>query len=107
YAEFTLPDTDLARITAALKDGTLKTDVTVTSGEGKEVTESGRVDFIDNAVDPASGTVRLRATLDNRCGNFWPGQSLRISVELGKIDDLVLVPDVAVEPQENGSISYV
>ncbi|EEX84730.1 predicted protein [Brucella abortus bv. 3 str. Tulya] len=107
YAEFTLPETDLARIRAALKDGTLKTDVTVTSGEGKDVTESGRVDFIDNAVDPASGTVRLRATLDNRSGNFWPGQSLRISVELGKIDDLVLVPDVAVEPQENGSISYV
>lgn len=33
YAEFTLPETDLARIRAALKDGTLKTDVTVTSGE--------------------------------------------------------------------------
>lgn len=107
YAEFTLPETDLARIRATMATGTLKADVTAVSADGKDVTESGPVNFIDNAIDAGSGTVRLRATLDNHSGNFWPGQSLRVSVEAGQVDDLVLVPDVAVQPQENGSISYV
>ena len=107
YAEFTLPETDLARIRSTMTAGMLKADVTAISADGRDVTESGPVNFIDNAIDPGSGTVRLRATLDNHSGDFWPGQSLRVSVEAGQIDDLVLVPDVAVQPQENGSISYV
>lgn len=49
----------------------------------------------------------MRAELNNRSGNFWPGQSLRISIATAEIDNLVIVPNVAVQPQENGSITYV
>lgn len=107
YAEFTLPETDIALIRKTMADGTLKASVTAVSADGANVTESGTVGFLDNAVDAASGTVRLRATLANQSGDFWPGQSLRVAVEAGRSDNLVLVPGVAVQPQENGAISYV
>ncbi|MDH7785988.1 multidrug efflux system membrane fusion protein [Ochrobactrum sp. 19YEA23] len=107
YADFTLPETDLALIRETLSTGTLKATATAVSADGKDTSESGPVNFLDNNIDAASGTVRLRATLDNQSGNFWPGQSLRVLVEAGQADNLVLVPGVAVQPQENGSISYV
>lgn len=107
YAEFTLPETDLAQIRQTFAAGTLTAQATVVSGDGKDDTESGPVSFIDNSIDTVSGTVRLRAQLDNQSGNFWPGQSLRVSIATGQINNLVLVPGVAVQPQENGSISYV
>jgi RND family efflux transporter MFP subunit len=96
YADFTLPETDIALIRETLATGTLKATASAVSADGRDISESGPVSFLDNTIDAASGTVRLRATLDNQSGNFWPGQSLR-----------VLVPGVAVQPQENGSISYV
>ncbi len=107
YAEFTLPETDLAQIRQTFAAGTLTAQATVVSGDGKDDTESGPVSFIDNSIDTVSGTVQLRAQLDNQSGNFWPGQSLRVSIATGQINNLVLVPGVAVQPQENGSISYV
>ncbi|MBN9044314.1 MAG: efflux RND transporter periplasmic adaptor subunit [Rhizobiales bacterium] len=107
YAEFTLPETDLALIRDTMAAGTLKADVTAVSASGPGATETGIATFIDNAVDAATGTVRLRATLANESGNFWPGESLQVAVEAGQSPNLVLVPGVAVQPQENGSISYV
>lgn len=107
YAEFTLPETDLAQIQQTSVAAKLAVTASVVSADGKEDTESGQVTFIDNAIDSLSGTVKLRAELGNRSGNFWPGQSLRISIATGEIENLVLVPGVAVQPQENGAITYV
>ncbi|WP_235889717.1 efflux RND transporter periplasmic adaptor subunit [Brucella haematophila] len=107
YADFTLPETDIALIRETLATGALKATASAVSADGRDISESGPVGFLDNTIDAASGTVRLRATLDNQSGNFWPGQSLRVLVEAGQADNLVLVPSVAVQPQENGSISYV
>ncbi len=107
YAEFTLPETDLALIHRTLREGTLKAEVTAVSDDGRNSTATGTVGFLDNAVDTPSGTVRLRATLENAAGAFWPGQSLRVAVEAGQQQNLVLVPGVAVQPQEKGAISYV
>ncbi len=57
----------------------------------------GRIDFVDNRVDPQSGTVRMRAVLDNRDGRFTPGLFAR--VRLGDMDSprkAVLVADRAI-----------
>lgn len=107
YAEFTLPETDLVQIRRTYSAEKLTVTATVASADGKNDTERGEVIFIDNAIDSLSGTIRLRAELNNRSGNFWPGQSLRISIATAEIDNLVIVPNVAVQPQENGSITYV
>jgi RND family efflux transporter MFP subunit len=70
-----------------------------------EYAHAGRLDFIDNQVDPRSGVVRLRARLDNDDGLFTPGQFARVRFSRARIEDAVLVPDTAVSSDQN--LKYV
>ncbi len=107
YAEFTLPETDLALARQALADGQLNVSISPTLSQDKTAGETGPIVFIDNAVDAPSGTFKMRARLDNANGTFWPGQSLRVTVTAGEQKDLVLVPTVSVQPQSDGAVCYV
>lgn len=107
YAEFTLPETDLDLARQALSDGQLNVSISPTLSQDKTAGETGPIVFIDNAVDAPSGTFKMRARLENSGGNFWPGQSLSITVTAGEQKDLVLVPSVSVQPQSDGSVCYV
>jgi membrane fusion protein, multidrug efflux system len=107
FAEFALaePDLDVAR--AALANRRLTVEAAPTLSEGDNRTAKGDVIFIDNAVDAASGTFRLRARLANENEAFWPGQALDITVTAGTRDGVVVVPSDAVLPHGDGFISYV
>ncbi|WP_083198267.1 efflux RND transporter periplasmic adaptor subunit [Pararhizobium polonicum] len=107
YAEFTLaePDLDLAR--SALSAGKLNVRIAPMMSQDDTTAASGPIVFIDNAVDPASGTFKLRALLENADSAFWPGQSLDITVNAGEKDGLVIVPAVSLQPHDDGSICYV
>lgn len=107
YAEFTLPETDLDLARASLSAGTLTVGVSPMVSRGKAQATSGPIVFIDNAVDAASGTFKLRALLANQADTFWPGQSLDVEVNAGDRTGLVLVPAVAVQPQDDGAVCYV
>jgi len=105
YAEFSLPENDLDLLHAAWKAKALTAKArpagaTASKGDGPVV-------FIDNAVDQNSGTIRLRALLPNDDGAFVPGQSIAVEAHAGNRDGLVLVPGVAVEPRDDGSVVYV
>ena len=63
-------------------------------GEGEFVHE-GRLDFVDNAVDPRTGTIRGRAVFANT-GQFTPGQFGRVRIIAPDAEPSVLVPEVAV-----------
>ncbi|MEP6941222.1 MAG: efflux RND transporter periplasmic adaptor subunit [Rudaea sp.] len=56
----------------------------------------GRLDFLDNQVDPKSGTIRARAVFDNREGHFTPGLFTRIKLVGGNARDTVLIDERAV-----------
>ncbi len=107
YAEFTLPEPDLALIRSALEAGTLSVAVTPPLGDTGGPPQTGPVVFIDNAVDAASGTFRLRAQLANETLTLWPGQSLDVTVTAGTRDGLVIVPAVAVQPRGDGYVCFV
>ena len=107
YAEFTLPETDLALTRAALTDNQLTVQIAPTLSRKAGETISGPVVFIDNAVDAPSGTFKLRARLDNEDGVLWPGQALDVTVAAGEKDNLVLVPTVSVQPLMDSFICYV
>jgi RND family efflux transporter MFP subunit len=66
-----------------------------------EFAHEGRIDFIDNQVDPRSGVVRVRAVVANPDGRFAAGQFVRVRVTRARIDDAVLVPDTAVSSDQN------
>ncbi|HAQ26972.1 MAG TPA: efflux transporter periplasmic adaptor subunit, partial [Pseudomonas sp.] len=56
----------------------------------------GHMDFIDNQVDPRTGTIRGRAVFDNRDGRFTPGLYARLRLVGSATYDAVLIKDVAV-----------
>lgn len=57
---------------------------------------AGRLDFVDNQVDPQSGTIRGRAVFDNKDGRFTPGLFARIKLVSGNVRDTILIDERAV-----------
>jgi RND family efflux transporter MFP subunit len=60
----------------------------------------GRMDFLDNAIDRSSGTIRGRAVFPNREGTFTPGMFGRIQVAAGPAGEALLLPDGAVATEQ-------
>lgn len=67
----------------------------------------GEVDFIDNALDPATGTVRVKAVLRNPGGGLVPGLFARVRMDLGAPRDVVLVDERAVASGAGGRMVLV
>lgn len=65
------------------------------------------VDFIDSNINPASGTMAVRAAVPNQNRLFWPGQAVKVDVDLGMHTHVVIVPTVAVQPGQSGSNVFV
>jgi RND family efflux transporter MFP subunit len=66
---------------------------------------TGRMDFVDNALNPRSGTLRGRAVIDNKDGLMQPGLFARIELFGGEVDAL-LVPDAAVVSDQARKIVF-
>jgi len=69
--------------------------------------ETGELAFVDNAVDPATNTVKLRARFANVDQQLWPGQFVDITLTIGSDADATVVPDGAVKTGPNGSYVFV
>jgi len=102
---FTAPEQDLPAITAALKSGPLQ--VTAYSTDGHKALADGTLKLIDNQVDVASGTIKLKAIFENKDGALWPGLSVSTRLLIKTIKNVVVVPDSAVQRGPNGLFAYV
>jgi multidrug efflux system membrane fusion protein len=67
----------------------------------------GILSFIDNTVDPAAGTIRVKAEFDNRDTTLWPGQYVNTKVTVQTIKDAVVVPQNAIITNAQGTFVYV
>jgi membrane fusion protein, multidrug efflux system len=104
-AAFAVPQTELAAIRAA--EGKRPLPVTVRVRGSRPVTAEGTLTFIDNAVDPTTGTIALKATLANRDEALWPGQFVDVSVLVDEVADVAAVPAAAVLIGQNGAYLFV
>ncbi|HWE20631.1 MAG TPA: efflux RND transporter periplasmic adaptor subunit [Hyphomicrobiaceae bacterium] len=102
---FTAPEQQLPNISDALKDGPLK--VTALSSDGQRRLAEGNLKLIDNQVDTASGTIRLKASFPNQDNALWPGLSVTTRLLVSTVKDVVVVPDAAVQRGPNGLFAYV
>lgn len=107
YAQFTLSEADLQIARDALAKNELSVAVRPTNASDGTQTVNVPVTFIDNSVDQASGTFRLWALFDNSAKAFWPGESVSAVVTTGIAHGLVLVPNVAIAPQQKGMAAFV
>jgi len=69
--------------------------------------EPGKVSFIDNSVDPTTGTIKMKATFDNADHQLWPGLFVQVSVVLRVDPQAVVVPSAAVQASQSGQFVYV
>jgi multidrug efflux system membrane fusion protein len=69
--------------------------------------ETGRVVFIDNAVDPATGTIKLRGQFENADRGLWPGLFEQVTLDLATEPNALVVPAAAVQVSQSGQYVYV
>jgi multidrug efflux system membrane fusion protein len=101
---FTLPEANLGSLLAAQKQGTVTVEAS-TGGDAKPVT--GKLSFVDNTVDPTSGTIRVKAQFGNGEGSLWPGQYVNTRVTVRTIRDAVVIPQNAIIINAQGTFVYV
>jgi RND family efflux transporter MFP subunit len=80
--------------------GPLAEQVRLSSGDDPDMTRQGTLDFIDNTLDRASGTIHARATVPDDDLSLTPGGFARVRVEVAPPHPALLVPDVAVIPDQ-------
>jgi membrane fusion protein, multidrug efflux system len=69
--------------------------------------EVGKVTFIDNAVDPTTGTIKLKATFPNTSRTLWPGLFVQVGLQLTTNPNAIVVPATAVQTSQQGQYVYV
>jgi membrane fusion protein, multidrug efflux system len=105
YASFAVPEEQLPAIRKHMAQGSLPVEATATGAE-RPLAE-GNLAFIDNAVDPATGTIRLRARFENRDLALWPGQFVNVQLQLYDQANAILVPSGAVQTGPDGQYVFV
>lgn len=104
---FSVPERDFAEMrNRAGLNKPLTVTVRPNVGDSSRVT-TGTLTFVDNVVDRATGSVLLKARVDNRDRNLWPGQFVTVGLELDVDKDAVTVPAEAVVTSASGSFVYV
>jgi membrane fusion protein, multidrug efflux system len=79
--------------------------VAVRLADETEFTHVGRMDFVDNAINPKTGTIRARAIFDNKDGFLTPGFFGRVRL-FGGTHDGLLIPDVAIASDQASKIVF-
>jgi multidrug efflux system membrane fusion protein len=68
---------------------------------------TGRLVFLDNAVDATTGTILLKGEFENADGALWPGQTVDVALVLDEGTDAVVIPDEALQTGQEGAYVYV
>lgn len=82
-------------------------EVKIKLSDGAEYKEKGKLEFVNNEVDPTAGTIALRATFENKDRLLVPGDFVNVTAIAKKPTRVVLVPQVAVSDSTNGSYVWV
>ena len=82
-------------------------EVSVSLADGSEYPHLGKIDFVDNTVDPSVGTLRARAVLPNPDKTLLPGEYANVKVLIGRDVPALLVPAAAIVEEQGGSSVFV
>lgn len=103
YVAFALPQNNLPSLREALGAETATVQAVI---PGEKRRASGHVSMIENAIDSATGTVTVRATMPNSDGLLWPGTLVRVQLTFRE-EQAVVVPPTAVQASQTGTFVFV
>jgi RND family efflux transporter MFP subunit len=101
---FNLPQRNLGMVLTGLKEG--GATVKARLPEDKKAM-TGKLLFVDNAVDATTGTVKARARFANADSKLWPGAFVKVSFVAETLTDATVIPTAAIVQNTRGSIVYV
>jgi len=105
YVSFSVPEKYFPAIKAAKDLGNLPVAAIIAGDEPHPL--QGMLTFIDNQVDPTTGTVRLKGTFKNSEKRLWPGQFVEVSLELASQPHALVIPAQAVQTGQGEQYVYV
>lgn len=108
--QFTLPQQSLRAVTEAMAAGTVEVVALPqanTPTAERETLDRGQLTVLDNQVDPATGTIRMKATFANERLQLWPGAFVTVRLRARVWKDATTVPPVAVQRGPRGAFVFV
>lgn len=102
---FTLPQQQLPQVQKAQGRGALA--VQALAADGTSALDRGTLKVVDNQVDPATGTVRMKAEFPNANLQLWPGQFVNVRLHTDTLEGVVIIPTPAVQRGPSGTFAYV
>ncbi len=102
HISFSLPEKELRGIRQALEKGQVNVSALL-----EQTIQPGALTFVDNAVDTASGTIRLKAEFPNADNDLWPGMYVRVMLAPRLLADVLTVPVQAVQISPDENFLYV
>jgi multidrug efflux system membrane fusion protein len=105
YVNFSVPQQHLTEIARYMANR--KLPVTASLPNDTSSPERGTLEFVDNTIDPTTGTIRLRAQFDNQRRRLWPGLFVNTMLRLSDRPNTLVVPAQAITTSQDGQFVYV
>ena len=105
YVSFSVPEAMLPDLKRYMAKGKLAVTALPPNDQGPPAT--GLINFIDNAVDPTTGQIKIKGTFPNTDRRLWPGQYVNVSVTLSTEPNAIVVPSLAVQTGQQGTYVFV
>jgi multidrug efflux system membrane fusion protein len=105
YTDFTVAENDLPLVRKYLGGPNIKVQTYLQ--DGSITPRTGDLYFIDNAVQPGSGTVKARGVTPNPDRALWPSEFVRVRFILDTLKNATLVPAQAVQVSQSGPFVFV
>ncbi len=105
YVTFAIPESQLRDVKKYMAVGKLPVFVSPQDDESEK--QTGYLTFIDNSVDPTTGTIKLKGTFPNQDRKLWPGEFVRVSLQLTTHTNALVVPNQAVQTGQDGEFVFV
>jgi multidrug efflux system membrane fusion protein len=105
YVTFSIPEQYLPEIKKYMSGGKIKVQAFITKGEDNP--EEGTLTFVDNSVDPATGTIKLKATFANKTKHLWPGQFVDAVMTLTTQPNAIVIASSAIQTGQNGQYVFI
>jgi multidrug efflux system membrane fusion protein len=105
YVTFGVPEAQLPELKRYMAKGSLHVEARSPTDPGPAST--GRITFVDNAVDQTTGTIKIKGTFANADRRLWPGQFVNVVVTLTTDPTAIVVPATAVQNGQQGTYAFV
>jgi multidrug efflux system membrane fusion protein len=105
YVSFFIPEKYLPEVRKYMASGKLEVGATIPGRQDQLA--KGQLTFMDNTVDPSTGTIQLKATFPNKDKSLWPGQFVNVVLTLTEERGAIVIPSQAVQTGQDGQYVFV